>query len=114
MGRNLLGYIGISLVAFGTLGFAAVASSTQANITEIGSASVRLDIAGGNGTCSATHIGGGRFLTAAHCLGHGNIEIKTDRGVSATAEPLWGNKLYDLALLRADIRPRSAAIDCSL
>lgn len=112
---NWLGYTGVSLLAFGCLGLASLSASTTTNSTETAGASVRLNFANGAGTCSATHLGAGRYLTAAHCLGHGDIKIVTDKGATASAEVLWGSKLYDLALLRASgLKPRSAAIDCQL
>ena len=115
MGRNFLGYVGISLIALACLGFTAIGVSTKAGTSDVVDASVRLSIASGAGVCSATHIGAGRFLTAAHCTGSGDIEVVTENGTTAAAEVLWSAKPYDLALLRADgLRLRSAQIDCHL
>jgi serine protease Do len=105
----------ITLAAVCVLAIAAVATATRVNTSTTASASVYLDIDSGKGVCSATHIGGGQFLTAAHCTINGPITIKTDKGGTAAAEVLWAAKPYDLALLRADgLDIKRAEIDCGL
>lgn len=103
----------ISFVAAAALLAAALLASNAAGNTPSAGDSVRLLI-GDTGICSATHIGGGRFVTAAHCTGHGGITVQTDSDDKASAEVLWSSKLYDLALLRAEgLRLRAAGIDCN-
>jgi serine protease Do len=105
----------ITLAAVCVLAIAAVATATRVNTSTTASASVYLDIANGKGVCSATHIGGGQFISAGHCVVNGAITVKTDKGATAAAEVLWANKLYDLALLRAEkLDLKRADLDCSL
>lgn len=53
---------------------------------------------------SATHIGGGFFVTAQHVVvGVDTVTVKTNTGREVTADVLWSNKAHDVALLRADI-----------
>lgn len=104
----------LTVLAIAYLFFAAFGVSTQANAPLAG-ASVRLNLESDDGVCSATHIGADRFITAWHCLEHGDIEVMTDKGTKAPAEVLWSAKVYDLALLRAKgLKLRSAAVDCTL
>lgn len=52
---------------------------------------------------SAFHIGGGRFLTAAHVLaGQTAISLVADDGTRRTATVLWVDKAYDVAMIKAD------------
>lgn len=112
--RVVFGLTAATLLSFGALFFSAFHTSAALNKSEIAGSSVRLQI-GALGSCSATHIGGGRFVTAAHCVGHAPITVKTDTGAEAPAEALWSSKLYDIALLRAkDLKVRHANIDCRL
>lgn len=59
--------------------------------------------------CSGVHIGGGLFLTAAHCTSP-NVSLRID---GDDAEVLWANRAYDVALVRAGDGGRAAArVDC--
>lgn len=63
---------------------------------------------------SGVNIGGGFIITAGHVAGSdATLAIKTASGDTATAEVLWVNKTYDLALLRTtnDIGA-GAHLDC--
>lgn len=77
-------------------------------------AAVRLEGVDHLTICSATHIGDGKILTAAHCLWNGLVTVKTAKG-PLPAETLWSIDRYDIALLRADgLEAQSAVIDCNL
>jgi S1-C subfamily serine protease len=78
--------------------------------------SVRLEF--GKGICSGDHLGGGRILTAAHCVSGPDVvfTVKTQLGGKAKAKALWASPLYDVALLQATDAPemRAAAISCDV
>lgn len=58
---------------------------------------------------SATHIGNGYFLTAAHVIKEGELPLLD----GVVSEVLWVNNEYDVALLRSDARDMEAAtLDC--
>lgn len=71
-------------------------------------------ISAGSGHGSATHIGGGFFVTAAHVVGaKDTMNVKTDGGQLGSATVLWSNKEYDIALIHSNIKNIDAAsIDC--
>lgn len=105
----------ITLAAIVCLTGAALLAASKVEKTAMAGAAVRLEVPSANGVCSGVHLGGGRFLTAAHCTWSGAIQIKTDRGESADAEVLWSANLYDLALLYAKgLTLQKAAVDCHL
>lgn len=57
-----------------------------------------------NGHGSATNIGNGYFITAAHVVGSDvNVDIKTSSGATSQAEVIWSSAKYDVALMRSDI-----------
>jgi S1-C subfamily serine protease len=64
------------------------------------STAVFVELAGGH--CSGTNIGGGRILTAAHCLdGNAAWVVRTETGVSFPAtEVIWSNSEADVGVLR--------------
>lgn len=73
---------------------------------------VRVDTTGGHG--SGVNIGHGFIITAGHVAStEANVSIRKADGTTATAEVLWVNKTYDVALLRTtnDIG-QGSDIDC--
>lgn len=65
---------------------------------------------GGHG--SATHVGNGYYLTAAHVIKDGHIPMITG-GIKT--EIMWVNREYDIALLKADTPDtETIPIDCRL
>lgn len=64
--------------------------------------SVKIVLEKGHG--SATHIGGGLFVTAAHVVTtNDKVVIYTSSGRSGVGDVLWVNKKYDIALVHSDI-----------
>lgn len=62
-------------------------------------ATVKVQAGAGHG--SATHIGNGYILTAAHVIdGKDEITVKSSINSVHKPEVLWSNKTYDVALLR--------------
>lgn len=60
---------------------------------------------------SATHIGSGFFVTAAHVIKADVVpSLRDDHGREAEAEVLWVNREYDVALLKSSA-PNVAAAD---
>lgn len=52
---------------------------------------------------SGVHVGGGYIVTAAHVAEDAKyLTIKTSDGKTRSADVLWVNKAYDVALLRTD------------
>lgn len=68
------------------------------------------------GSGSGVHIGNGYILTAAHVANDAkDMVLKASDGSIQSVTPLWENKTYDVALMRAS-RPEqleSATLDCS-
>lgn len=61
----------------------------------------------GSGHGSATHIGKGYFITAAHVVTTAEkVKLKAEDGLEIEAEVLWTNKATDVAMVR--IRDASA------
>lgn len=87
-------FIGFLLVILlvGLVGFAFSQHNTPA--APLPSSHVKVTATVGHG--SATHIGGGLFVTAAHVVSDGS-EVQID---GAPVEVLWVNRAYDIALLR--------------
>lgn len=73
---------------------------------------VKLFYPSGHG--SATHIGGGFFVTAAHVIQDTGVPmLRDDKGREAEATVLWVNKEYDVALVRSSAPDVAAAhLDC--
>lgn len=71
-------------------------------------------VLGENGHGSATNIGNGYFVTAAHVLhGENEVKLKTSSGNQATADVLWASDKYDIALMKSDVTGVDAAnIEC--
>jgi serine protease Do len=64
--------------------------------------SVKIVLEKGHG--SATHIGGGFFVTAAHVVkDNETVVIQTSSGRAGVGDVLWANVQYDIALVRSDI-----------
>lgn len=64
--------------------------------------SVKIVLEKGHG--SATHIGGGFFVTAAHVVKDSDtVVIQTSSGRSGVGDVLWNNTQYDIALVKSDI-----------
>ncbi len=78
-----------------------VACTIQANtaVKPLSSPFVFVDI-DGNGHGSATHLGNGVFLTAGHVTRSAKeLHIRTNDGLNYSAEVLWQNNAYDVALM---------------
>lgn len=72
---------------------------TVANAPEPSSPFVFVDI-DGKGHGSATHIGNGLMLTAGHVTkGARELHVRTNDGLNYSAEILWQNNEYDVALI---------------
>jgi len=62
---------------------------------------VKVITEGGHG--SGVHMGDRYLLTAAHVVGDSaSVEVKSSTGEIHSAEVLWANTAYDVALLRVD------------
>lgn len=91
-------FIGI-IVALTLLAVGYTVYSASAPVQSVATSHVKIQTNGSHG--SATHIGNGYFVTAAHVVaGHGDIQIKDDAGNLFDPELLWVNTSYDIALLR--------------
>lgn len=102
------------LAIFVFFAIVAVSASMVNPPDKLAGPAVRLEGADHPEICSATHIGGGNILTAAHCTWGGPIVVKTAAS-AIPAEVMWSIDTYDLALLHADgLKMRGAAIDCGL
>jgi|GEM_PF-3543475 len=83
----------------------AVADVTLANPV------VKVALERGHG--SATHIGNGYYVTAAHVVADkGEITLKDSAGETEKAEVLWYSRKYDIALLRSEMRVQKAGLEC--
>lgn len=115
MSKKVAGLATATALSITALVGGAYAVSTPA--TQLAGSSVQLRRTSDDALfCSATHIGGGKFITAWHCVDAvKQASVATDTGEKAAAEVLWSSKLYDLALVRATgLELRPAAIDCGL
>lgn len=112
--NKLAGLAAASALSFTAL-FGAAIYAASPEVQNVAGASVKLQI-GALGACSATHIGGGKFVTAWHCTtSSAKITIGTDTGAAADAEVLWSSKLYDIALVRAEgLNLRKAEVSCDM
>lgn len=88
--------VALALLAIGYLVFSANNYVAYAPLT---SPHVKVVTAKGHG--SATHIGDGLFVTAAHVVGDAEASIVPAGGSTTVAEVLWVNTEYDIALLRS-------------
>lgn len=61
-------------------------------------------------SCSMQHVGGGIFLTAAHCVGNVNFVIEQGRR-TPPMRPLWVERDYDVAMLYSRRHASRPAID---
>lgn len=75
--------------------------------------SVKL-VSSGGGHGSATHIGNGIYITAAHVVKDATeMSVKYDNGRNATADVLWTNTKYDIALMHSDVEGVDvASLEC--
>ena len=74
-------------------------------------ATVRIELPDGLG--SGVAIGNGYILSAAHVVGKSKtVDIKLRDGEKGTADVLWTNEAYDIALLRTDVHTLPATISC--
>lgn len=66
---------------------------------------------GGHG--SGVHIGGGRIVTAAHVVGDAeSVDVKMDDGAIVTADVIWSDTQYDVALVQISHELMVAALSC--
>lgn len=67
-----------------------------------------------NNQGSATHIGNGYYITAAHVVNNADkVTLKDSAGGSLQADILWASVEYDIALMKADIATVSAVdLEC--
>lgn len=74
--------------------------------------SVKVELEKSHG--SATHIGGGFFVTAAHVLRDGKeANLKTGTGDIMVADVLWASVEYDIALMHVDeVSIPFVTVDC--
>lgn len=89
------------LIAFAVLIVACfVGLSTAAKSGSPAGSVVKVQLVGGHG--SATHIGNGAFITAAHVVKNAKtVTLRADDGSEREAEVEWINEQFDIALLRA-------------
>lgn len=60
--------------------------------------------------CSGVHVGGGRVLTAGHCVNYRHIMVGSDNGkVLEEATLLWVSRHYDVGLLKAGFTKNEVA-----
>jgi S1-C subfamily serine protease len=70
---------------------------------------------GAEGHGSAVHLGGGRYLTAAHVAEENSeLTIVDDRGLVNPASLLWRNADFDIAIIKGPPSPRTAPLACRL
>lgn len=75
---------------------------------EKGTAVVKVLVGSGHG--SGVHLGGGYILSAAHVVGkESTVKLKSSLGDVQSAEVLWVNTVYDVALLKASRPERFAS-----
>lgn len=74
-------------------------------------ATVKINLPDGLG--SGVSIGNGFIVTAAHVVGDAKeVGIKERDGVETTADVLWVNRVYDIALLRSPLKIPAADLSC--
>jgi S1-C subfamily serine protease len=94
--RRVIAGIGLLLVLV-TLG----AFAQAGHHADLASATLYIDTDTGHG--SGVHIGRGYVLTAYHVIdGETNLIAIDTKGAKHGLEVLWGNKAYDVAMLRVD------------
>lgn len=102
--------VALALVGLIALGYCIASLDPQQ--PHIAGATLRVDVSNGHG--SGVHIGNGFILTAAHVVeDEAQVTVKTDKGEKFTANVLWRNKAYDVALLSSDARPGVARLECA-
>lgn len=75
-------------------------------------ASVKINVGGGHG--SGVSIGEGYIVTAAHVVGDAKVvSIKSTENKISSADVLWANHQYDVALLRTTARIPAALLSCA-
>jgi len=105
-------FFGITVVLF-CLGIVVAGNHYgAADTSPNASAHVKVQLESGHG--SATHIGNGYFLTAAHVVTDNEIvELKSDDGKTFDATVLWVNAKYDIALMYvAETKVASVDVEC--
>lgn len=95
--------VALALLAIGYLMFSA---NPGPSIPPLTSAHVNVTITGG-GHGSATHIGDGLYVTAAHVTNNGPMTIN-----GAEIKVLWANTDYDIALLSGPDTAASVPLAC--
>lgn len=102
----------ISILAALAVFLGMAAASTYAPPRMDSNAVVKVVLERGHG--SATHIGNGYYITAAHVVkANEAVKIKTDSGQVGKAEVLWANNKYDIALMRSGLEGvASADLEC--
>jgi len=107
--RAVLSTKGIDMMKIGILAALVVAAifflreSQDSPIEDTHRVGSTVRLMAGDGHGSATHIGSGYLLTAAHVAENsddGVMRVKFDDGSITTADVLWYNEAYDVALMR--------------
>lgn len=100
--------VALALLAIGYLVF----SANDTKPSGLLSPYVKIETNSGHG--SATHIGDGYFVTAAHVVARqGGLRIKATDNSIHDLEIMWFNQTYDVALLRVAKHDRFASVPMS-
>ncbi len=109
--RSLLWVLSVLAVMLGTyFGASYATTQTPAHMVD---ATVKIEV--DNGFGSGVYVGRGYVLTAAHVVaGQKTVLVKSQSGNTTSAEVLWSNAEYDVALLRSDVaNVKTAKLSCS-
>lgn len=102
----------IAIAAAALLAGCAVNVDTTTTGSVLPDSAVKIVLANGHG--SGTVIGDGYVLTAAHVAeGNETVKLKLSDNSISTAEVLWVNKKYDVALLRTKAKTKASHLKCA-
>ena len=98
----------LAVFVLAVCGAAAVVATSKPDPSSV----VMVKDGGGHG--SGVHIGNGYILTAAHVVGSKSVlELKMADGRVTSADVLWSNSEYDIALMRTSaFIPSSSHVQC--